>query len=231
MDFMEMNGCWTHTQLRHWWNFGYEAESILRILRHLPQRLSSSIHRLLSSLHFTSEYSTYTRQHMSRLVRCLPNADEMSSQGGTHMQLDDDEVEWENEQVFALIGLDFDPSTQIRTNVRANSRAALLWNLRKSEFLLRFANYDLQLPYTEIDWLRVLVLDLRSYFQNVTSHYHRMMVGSGMGARAMLVCVTKIKTFNGLGRISQVSHVSRLSCWFEQKSRLTRGPCFGHPCS
>jgi hypothetical protein len=108
-------------------------------------------------------------------------------------------------QLFALVGLDFDPNTQMRINVRANSRAALLWNMRKGELLLRFANYDLPLPYTEVDWLRVLILDLQSYFKNVTSHYYRMMVGSGTDARAMMVCVTKIKTFNSLGRISQVS--------------------------
>jgi hypothetical protein len=122
----------------------------------------------------------------------------------TRMQFADEEVEWEKEEVFALIGLEFDPSTQMRINVRANTRAALLWNLKKNELLLRFANYDLPLPFTELDWLRVLVLDLRSYFQNATSHYYRIMVGSGKDARAMLVCVTKFKTFDGMGRISQV---------------------------
>ena len=51
-------------------------------------------------------------------------------------------AEWENEEVFALIGLDFDPRTKEGLNVRANAHAALHWNLRKPELLLRFANYD-----------------------------------------------------------------------------------------
>ena len=206
MDILEIDGRWVYTPLRQWWNFGYESESILRILRHLPQRLSSAIHRLLGTLHFMSEYSTCRLQHTFRLADCLSSTGEPSLHEDTQLQFEDEEVEWEREKVFALISLGFDPSTQMRTNVRANSRAALLWNLRKSELLLRFANYDLPLPYTELDWLRLLVLDLRSYFKNVTSHFHRTIVGSGNGARAMIVCVTKIKTFNYLGRISKVSH-------------------------
>jgi hypothetical protein len=206
MDFIERNGCWNHTPLRHWWNFGYESESIIKIIRHLPQRVSSSIHRMLGTLHFLSEYSTFKLQHMSRLVRQLSDTEEQILQGDIQVHLAHEEAEWEKEEVFALIRLDFEPSSQMRTNVRANSRAALLWNMRKGELLLRFANYDLPLPYTELDWLRVLVLDLQSYFKNVTSHFLRMMVGSGKGARAMIVCVTKIKTFNSSGRISQVSH-------------------------
>jgi hypothetical protein len=206
MEFMETNGCWTHTPLRHWWNFGFEPEGILRILNHLPKRLSSAMHRLLGILHFLSESSTDRLHRMSRLSGWHSSAVERPWHAVTREQREHEEAEWENEKVFALIGLDFDPSSRNRTNFRANSRAALLWNMRKSELLCRFANYDLPLPYTELDWLRVLVLDLQSYFQNESSHYYRMMVGSGNCARAMIVCVTKIKTFNSSGRISQVSH-------------------------
>jgi hypothetical protein len=215
MEFMEINCCWNHTPLRHWWNFGYESESILKIMRHLPPRLNSSMHRLLDTLHSLSEYSACSLQHMSRLASWLPSTEELPFQGDTWVQREEEEAEWEKEVVFALLSIVFDPVTQARRNVRANSRAALLWNMRKSELLLRFANYDLPLPYTELDWLRILILDLREYFQNATSHYHRMMVGSGKGARAMIVCVTKIKTFNCLGRISQV-----LTCFVNAHSLL-----------
>ena len=211
MNMMETNGPWAHTPLRQWWNFGYALEDIERILRHLPPGLSSAMHRLLDTLHYLSEVSVYRLQVMSRLAGWqsnTTNTDELSKLGGTRGQFE--EAEWEKEEVFALIGLDFDPTTQKRVNVRANSRAALLWNLRKPELLLRFANYDLPLPYTELDWLRVLILDLQSYFLNVTTHYYRMMVGSGKDARAMMVCVTKFKTFSSGGRISQVSSM-RLS--------------------
>jgi hypothetical protein len=221
MCFLETNGRWAHTPLRQWWNFGFESESILRILQHLPQGLSSAMYRLLDTLHFLSESSAYRLQLISRLVDSISNTGELSAQDDKRKQFEDEEVEWEKEEVFALICLDFDPSTQMRISVRSNSRAALLWNLKKNELLLRFANYDLLLPFTDLDWLRVLVLDLRSYFQNVTVHYYRMMVGSGMDARAMIVCVTKIKTFTSMGRISQVSHVLYTS--FSYNRGLTRG--------
>ncbi len=111
------------------------------------------------------------------------------------------EQEFEND---ALLRLDFDASNQGRLYVSANSCAASLWNMKRDELLLSFANYDLPLPCFELDWLRFLVSYMQAYFRDESSHYIRFINEVGFGARAKLVCLTSVKTFNAIGQITQV---------------------------
>ena len=201
MDYMDKHDGWTHIPLRHLWNFGYRADSMLRIISSCPPALCSALQRMFDRIYCLSE-DVHVRLHWKT------NA--AGSNPGVIISHDDnifrhkpevEDAEFESKTEYALLKIDFDPVDQSKLNILVNSRAASLWNMKKDEFLLRFATYDLPLPCLELDWLRFLVVYMQDYFLDMTSYYLRFLsVGS---TQALLVSLTSKKTFNAIGRITQ----------------------------
>ncbi len=114
---------------------------------------------------------------------------------------------WERDTENCLISIDYDPAIHLRQNATVNSRAALFWGMSQADLVHRLMTYDVPLPFSELDWLRTVVVGTECHFQDVTVHYLRMIIATDPEIRAMLICQTTIKTFNPVGRISQVPDI------------------------
>ena len=64
-----------------------------------------------------------------------------------------DAEKWENDEVNGFLQVSYDPDTNQRTNIAMNPRYAHLYGYHKEEMLARFANHDLEVQRTDIDWL------------------------------------------------------------------------------
>ncbi len=58
----------------------------------------------------------------------------------------------------------------------------------KKVLLNSLSRNDTRLPIIELDWQRIIIIELETYFQSPTSHYHRLAIGHGDIARGILVC-------------------------------------------
>eukprot|EP00291_Cryptomonas_curvata_P004566 CAMPEP_0172189854 /NCGR_PEP_ID=MMETSP1050-20130122/22768_1 /TAXON_ID=233186 /ORGANISM="Cryptomonas curvata, Strain CCAP979/52" /LENGTH=203 /DNA_ID=CAMNT_0012864621 /DNA_START=285 /DNA_END=893 /DNA_ORIENTATION=- len=133
---------------------------------------------------------------------------------------------FENIKDAGLIKVDYDPATQSREHVEFNTCFAGLWCMGKEELLLRFEEYNAPLPYSELDWLRNLIFDLETHFQNDTIRYSRLIFGSGEAARAVLVEITTSKSFNAVGQTCQVKQAYRVIGPTEYNRAVrSRPPC------
>lgn len=182
---------WDQIHAKYIWNFGYKAESIFTILRSLTPRLDAALRGLLNRLQAIAMESTSNLALYSNHASLPPNE---------HQDSDVNELAWRRTS-FGIMHLEFDPCTQCRSSVAVNPYSARLWGIRKDQMLEQIMQYDLPLPFSELDALRIFVVDLCRSFQDVTTQYVRYTVGDGM-----LVCITKLKVFDSLGRLTAVCH-------------------------
>ena len=199
-----VNG-WGQLHANYLWNFGYKEEAILAIIRSLPPRLDVALRRLLDCLQTIALESTARLKLYSdsSCLSCKPLTDQMNS--GMDCLI------WHKAN-FGIINIEFDPRTQCRSRVIINPYAAHLWGFRKGQMLEHFMHYTLPLPFSELDALRIFVVDLCRSFQDVTTQYVRFTLRNGDGASGLLVCITKCKVFDPFGRLTQVCQTSGLEC-------------------
>ncbi len=183
----------------HHWNLGYQPASILKIINSLPKPLFLLLGEVLDSLSDMADDSSKTMQKLSAMIGWNTTDQKSIVCMATELCF-----HFENENDAGLIKMDYDPLTKLRKHVEFNTCFARLWCMSKEELLLRFADYHVPLPYSEIDWLRNFIFDLETHFQNDTISYSRLIFGSGEEARAVLVEVTTNKRFNAVGQIIQV---------------------------
>ena len=189
---------WMQTTIIRNWNGGYQAACVSKIINSLPQPLISWFSRVLLTVSNMADESSRTMQKWTPLIgwgTIEKNSDWLATELCSY---------FENEKDAGLIQIDFDPTTLSREHVDFNTYFAGLWCMSKEELLFRFADYDVPLPYSDLDWLRNLIFDLETHFQNNTTRYSRLVFGSGQAARAVLVEVTTRKTFNAVGQVIQV---------------------------
>ena len=189
---------WMQPPIVRYWNFGFQQTKIFKILNSLPQPLGLAFEQVLKALTAKAENSISTMQTLSASVGWSNfEKDSILSQ-----QIDP-LVRFESASI-GLIKVDYDHITQSRTRVDLNAFFARLWCMSKEQLLLRFADDNVPLPYSELDWLRSLVFDLETHFHNDTIKYSRLIFGNGQAVRAVLVEITSRKTFNSVGQITQV---------------------------
>ena len=194
---------WNQIHARYLWSFGYQAGGILRIMRNLPLPLQSSLRSLLDSL------DTYSRDLTCRLFQAS-RIDYSISRDQVHFHNAGDifkcveKYQLDAEYDLGIIDIEFDPETQRRRRVRFNTVTGRIWGMQMQDLLQRFAHHDVPIPYTELDALRVFVVDFCRSFQDVTEQYVRLTIGVGDAARGMLFCITKLKAFDPFGRLIKV---------------------------
>ena len=111
----------------------------------------------------------------------------------------------EEDNTNGVVEVEFDPCTQHRKSFVVNTRAAQMMHLRKDELVYSFDNHQVPLLMTDVDALRVLLVDLHCVFRDCTEHYLRRVVQKGAEVIGMLVCCTRVHVFNKAGQISKVT--------------------------
>jgi hypothetical protein len=197
---------WTHLPLQHYWNVGYQARPLLKIMMKLPSRLRLALMRFSDALHFMAQDSTKTLENKVLLsgIDCgMTDVPDVS-----YSRHSDEIMFWEEELQYGLIRIEFDPVSQSRKSFNVNTRAAHIWNSSREELLDRFHAYDVPSQLTEIDWIRSFAIYLTTYFDDTVTQILRFTTACEGTFNSKLVSCTTIKTFDSVGRISQASTLS-----------------------
>ena len=110
---------------------------------------------------------------------------------------------WEQAEV-GLVRVDYDPATQRRLRVSANSTAAKLWGMHREELLARFARHDVPTVFTDLDAVRHFAAEMMAPLESQRVMYLRMCFGGREARRGLLVAFCKDKVFNAHGQLCQV---------------------------
>ncbi len=76
--------------------------------------------------------------------------------------------------------------------------------VHREEALARFAGFELELSYSETDFLAMLAHGLDVTTRTHTERYMRLTLGFSEGRRGMLARVNQARVFNALGQVTQV---------------------------
>ena len=209
-DSMEALG-WAHFPLKHFWNIGYQAHSIIKIFIKLPPRLNLALMSFCNALHYLAQDSTKALEFKLLLSGC--DCDIAGFYYVGHYRHSDDVHFWEEEHQYGLISIDFDPVNQSRKSFEVNTRAAHIWNMGRAELINRFQACDVPLLLTELDWIRSFSAYLATYFDDTVTQFLRFITACGGTFNGTLVCMTTTKTFDSVGRIAQACcpHAARPS--------------------
>jgi hypothetical protein len=175
----------------------------------LPSRLKLAWKQLFDAVHHISTCSTSRLEQISNLMKDPFVHTDIDT---PHPKLSQDELdaEWEANQRCGLIQIEYEPSTQRRLRISANSRAASIWGMSRARLLLSLALHALPLPLTELDSHRTLAAALTDYDPAETARFVRLTLDDGNGGfRAALVCYTVRTTYDQLGRVKQVRSPSK----------------------
>ena len=105
----------------------------------------------------------------------------------------------------AFMSLRFDPKTQIRQRVWANSMQAGISGIHREELLARFANHDLTFGMSDIEFLCLCIDDLLNGMADRAERFYRQIFVCSNGAvRAVLLHGSRARTYNSVGQLVQV---------------------------
>jgi hypothetical protein len=203
---MEANG-WVQHAARRIWNFGFKHEIVSRMACSLPPKLHQAWKQLFDAIHQISTCSTSRLEKISNLMN-ESNVTQIDSDLDfpcPKLSLDEQDTEWEAESFWGLTQVDYEPTTQRRLRIRANSRAASIWGISRASLLHSLALHDLPLPLTELDAHRTLAAALTDYDPAETGRFMRLTIDDGHGGvRATLACCAVRTTYDQLGHVTQV---------------------------
>ena len=189
---------WSQLPLKHYWNFGYHSHSIMKIVNALPLGVATPFKRLAETLQGIAEESSMRLRKASAATQFLDDRRENSVEMPRIVD------SWDEEKIYGLIEMDFDPEFQTRENFAANRRASFFWRLSNVEFMDRFVQNHVPLQVTELDWVRAFSMYVSRYFEDSVNQYLRFTFNIGDNSESFLVCMTTSKKFNRFGRISKV---------------------------
>jgi hypothetical protein len=196
---------WMQPPMARHWNFGYKTTNIFKILNSLPEPMLNIFEQVIESI--VALFGELNKT--MRTVHTMIGSKSVDENSIACME-SDFSSQFESERDIGLIQIDYDPLTQSRKHFALNTFLANLWGMTKDELILRFADYDVPLPYSELDWLRTLIFELETHVDTNTTRYSRLIFGTGQAARTALVQVTTNKSFDADGQIFRVRLV--LSC-------------------
>ena len=206
--FMENCG-WSQYPLQHYWGFGYHSHSVVKIMNSLPCQMTMRLKMLSDTLHCITDDTALRLKKMyfteSIMHGCVAQENVW--------QLAQMKESWDEDEVYGLIQMDFDPELQTRDNIIANNRASHFWGLSKDHFLDRFLQNQLPMQMTEVDWARSFSMYVSRFFDCSVVQYLRFTLGVGKAARSSLVCMTTLKDFNQFGRITKARPRCPVNLW------------------
>ncbi len=132
---------------------------------------------------------------------------------------------WEKTEV-GLVLLDYDPATQRRLGVAANSAAAKLWGLHREELLARFAAHDVPTMFTDLDAVHHFSAEMAMPLESERVVYVRMCFGGREARRGLLAAFGKDQQYNALGQLCQVhTQFTVLHCFLAFFAGRNAGRC------
>ena len=189
------------------WNLGFDAARLVRLIAAVPPRLAEAMRRLLTAKQCAAQAAAQRLAVASAGMQPAAPAGMVVGCWPPHQlqpQPDEDEVAamWEEAAEVALV---LDPATQRRARLTCSTGVTRLWGQHREELLARFAAHEGCLPFTDLGALCALLADACCGRDGGVVLYHRFSFGQGAAARAVLVCESKSREFDSLGRVRKVS--------------------------
>ena len=191
--------------IRRLWTWGSRPERILALVAALPPHMLALAERLMRAAHGLADAA---QRPQAAFALPLPpsnlNAVSAAPAGAGRWAVGAEEAAlWEQAEV-GLVRVDYDPATQRRLGVSANSAAAKLWGLHREELLARFAAHDVPAMFTDLDAMHNFAADMSAPLESDRVLYVRMCFGGREAERGLLVAFGKDMQFNSLGQLCQV---------------------------
>jgi hypothetical protein len=208
--FMAKHGWGVHA-VRRYWNYGYQAKSIVKIFNGLPLSLRSAMELVLDACQVCADCQVHSG---ATGFAATPRTSQPENSESTVS-------EWEQDNIHAYIERRFDADAQLCVGAAANSRAAALLGMRREDLLARLERDDVPLPLPPLDAVAVFLHALGTSRDAVATRYfrlvppaessshaeHRAAGSEGPGPDnppAVLVCSTSAKRFDKDGRVVKV---------------------------
>jgi hypothetical protein len=197
------------------WNLGFDAARLVSMIAGVPPRLAEAMRRLLAAKQRAALAVTQRLAVASAAV--LPAAPNDAGAGWVppHLPPEDEEGVWDDAAEAAMV---LDPATQRRARLTCSAGLARLWGQHREEILARFAMHEGSIPMSDLGGLCALLADAVRGADGGVALYQRFMFGQGSAVRAVLVCASKSREFDSLGRVRKVSVRPG-----EMQSRVTGG--------
>jgi hypothetical protein len=203
LDFMFKNG-WGHLAVRSLWSAGFQAETVVRIFKELPPSLLTAITEAIDSAQISAACAA---KHVdpdiafAEITTKSPQEQVDCSVGG-----------WEGDSAPAFVELYFDPETQVRIGAAANTRAAALLGIDRTELLARLEKQDVPLPLGPLDAVAMFLHNLSASRDSIDTCYYRLTPSASHRLHnhgeplppAVLVCRTTVRAFDAFGRLHKV---------------------------
>ncbi len=182
-------------------NSGFASFRMIQILRSLPPRIFAGLTRLIEAMRqswpaeLLESSRAGSRSHLQ---------DSMSYANKCRCLSFEEESIWEAEKEIGLMKMEFDPSTQRRTNLAINSRIASFWGLHKEEFLIRLATHEASNGLPDLCTVCLLVSLITGSMHCEEVIYSRMCIRFSNEIHGILMRQEVVKMFNSKGQLTQV---------------------------
>jgi hypothetical protein len=181
---------------------GYQAESAMNQIASVPADIRSTIGQVLLTIQEVNRNSNPDLLRAKLGVWMSVTSMSDIEHESTSRLLEDDEMLWEIDPGTGYQVISVSYETQLRRKVVINGGLARMFGMHKEEMVNRLANYDLYLPYIEIDSLMVFLYTLLQHpMPGRRVKYLRMF----LGGRFMLVCWCTAVIADAMGRVIEVS--------------------------
>ena len=206
---------WSFPPLNRLWSYGFHARELIDMIISFPSSLFLAIQPaadIMNLLH-GSDRAEDRETSIHGWQNHGDNSIEFGCKGAGEILASCDGFDL-NRSPLCLLRMMFNPDTQERTNVLANSGMAGLLDMHQEELLARIAGHELPLFFTHLDMLRtflfVLLEDILSPGLLRIKHL-RLAVGPPCRRRAVLVRWHSLSHLDDRGRVIEVSALLRRS--------------------
>ena len=205
-DLLLLAACIWQACARWMWNLGYDPSRLVALVNSCPPLVLAAARRLLAAGERLAQVAT-----RSLAIGAAATAAIDAYGFGEPRGFDGwpttrgEEAIWELETELGLVRIDFDAETQRRTRMVANSRAAQIWGFHREEYLARFAAHEGPCQLSDVAALCSFLVGMSEGRADYLVAYQRFSFGAGPSTRALLVRTCKMRGFDGLGRMVQVS--------------------------
>jgi len=197
-DFDKVKNDWSYIPMIRLWSHGYNKSVLLTWFRSFPPELVSILRMTLGIVHHaivarTSHLETFRGMLKDLSYKAEPCSEKM-------------ETLWCEQAPHAGLRIRYDPSTQARISVSVNMMHADLLQMHPEEYMARVANHDMSLPMPAADFLCLALDDILQFSVDRLHWYVRYRLNGQR--KVKLVFISKIRRYNSIGQVFEVTHIS-----------------------
>jgi hypothetical protein len=195
-EIAEAHRDWYFTPMRRCWEFGHNSVRMAMALQSIPFHISCTLWEMLKKMQLVME----NRTDKLKVGKLLLTGSEPAAS-----EIDDETAMWQAQDTFGYVKLSFDTATQRRRRVVCNAAQAGVVNMHPEELEARFANYDLWIVGSDLDFVYIFVDDL---IQNMADavQYFRLNSSHGETKSGVLVCNARKPTYTSTGQVCEASN-------------------------